>query len=356
LIFERYLIKEILRPLLLGMGLLIFIFLGFGSARELTLAAKGVIDLNTALQLIGLNTLTQLDILLPSALFFSVLAGLGRLHKDGEILVLAAAGVSPWRILGSVSVLAIGVSLVVGLLSVEGRPWVYRQIYQLEAQAAANFDLKQISAGSFVTLDDTDYVFIAEGLDKDKGLYNNIFLHREYDNGESSEVIFARSAALPDRQMAGQGTAVFNAGRLYHFDHVATEDMIMKYDNFTVILPEMEQKKDTYRRKAEKTENLQRSDSLKDVAEYQWRMSVPLLTVLLCLIAVPLAKARPRQQRFGNVVLAIGVYILVFSVTTIIRTWVEQGTLPPMPGLWISGLLPLAILFLLLRPDRRFQF
>ena len=356
MILDRYLIKEISRPLFLGVGLLVFIFLGYGSARELTLAAKGVIDLSTALQLIGLNTLTTLDILLPSALYFSVLAGLSRLHKDGEILVLASAGISPLRILWSVLTLAILVGLFVGLLSVEGRPWVYRKIYQLEAQAAANFDLKQISAGSFVALDDSDYVFIAEGLNAENGRYENIFLQREFDKGESSEIIFAHGAELPERQLAGQATANFYSGYLYHLDNSGTEDLTMKYDLFSVVLPEMERKQENYRRKAEKTENLKHSDSLKDKAEYQWRYLVPVLTVLLSLIAVPLSKGQHRQQRFGSIAAAIGAYIVVFSFTTVVRTWVEQGSLPVMPGLWVANLLPVVLLFLLLRPDRRFQF
>ena len=46
---------------------------------------------------VGLNTLVTLEILLPSAFFFSVLAAIGRLYRDSEMSALYAAGVSRAR-------------------------------------------------------------------------------------------------------------------------------------------------------------------------------------------------------------------------------------------------------------------
>ena len=56
----------------------------------------------TAFKLIGLNTLITLEILLPSAFFFSVLAAIGRLYRDSEMSAFYAAGISRARILGAV--------------------------------------------------------------------------------------------------------------------------------------------------------------------------------------------------------------------------------------------------------------
>ena len=99
MVLDLYLTREILKPLVLGLGLLVLVFIGFSSAKELALAAEGVIDTVTAFKLVGLNTLITLEVLLPSALFFSVLAGVGRLHRDAEMTAFMAAGVAPPRIL-----------------------------------------------------------------------------------------------------------------------------------------------------------------------------------------------------------------------------------------------------------------
>ena len=99
LIIDRHISWEIIRPFCMGLGLLILVFIGFSAARQLSLAAEGQLDMLTAFKLIGLNTLITLEILLPSALFFSVLSAIGRLYRDSEMSALYAAGVSRARIL-----------------------------------------------------------------------------------------------------------------------------------------------------------------------------------------------------------------------------------------------------------------
>ena len=46
------------------------------------------------------------------------------------------------------------------------------------------------------------------------------------------------------------------------------------------------------------------------MAELQWRISTPILALVLMVLAVPLARLRPRQGRFGRIGIAILVYFL----------------------------------------------
>lgn len=339
--------------MVLGLGLLVLIFVGFSSARELSLAAEGVIGANTAIRLIGLNTLITLEILLPSALFFSVLAGVGRLHRDAEMTAFAAAGVSPWRVLAGVAKLALLFAAMVGFLSLEGRPWAYREIYRLEANSAAEFDIKRLATGNFVALDGTDYVFIAGGLDVARGLHEQVFLQRDHEDGARSEIIYAASAALPVMAPLERSTTEFYHGYAYVLDNTGTRDFTMKFNQFSIKSDELEEARESYKRKAESSAKLAGSDLPKDIAEYQWRLSTPLATLLLGLLAVPLARTRPRQSRFRSFIVAILVYFILFSAITVARTWVEQGQIPPMPGLWSGYILPLILLVVLVQPPRR---
>ena len=155
MIIDRHISWEILRPFCLGLGLLVLVFVGFSAARQLSLAADGQLDMLTAFKLIGLNTLITLEVLLPSAFFFSVLSAIGRLYRDSEMSAFHASGVSRARILIAVLKLALVIALITALLSVLGRPWAFRTSYALESQAAAAFDLKQMSANEFVNMDGT---------------------------------------------------------------------------------------------------------------------------------------------------------------------------------------------------------
>jgi len=351
LIIDRYISWEIVRPFCTGLGLLILVFVGYSAAKQLDLAAQGQLDMLTAFKLVALNTLITLEILLPSALFFSVLAAIGRLYRDAEMTALYAAGISRARILESVLKLSLLVAVITGVISIEGRPWAYRQSYLLEAQALAEFDLKKMASGQFVTMEGSNYTFIAQDLDLEHGLHKGVFLHKNHREGSLSEIIIAESASLPVLNPGHALTAKFYNGRHYLLDNRRHRDITVQFKQLTVHLPN-EEAQERYRRKAETTQNLALSTQPKDIAEFQWRLTTPLATVLLALIAVPLGRTAPREPRFRSFFIALAVYIALFSMTSVMRTWIEQERLPAFPGLWMAYGVMAVILVLLMNPPR----
>ncbi len=355
MILDRHISLEIIRPFVTGLGLLVIIFIGFSAARQLSLAADGQLDMLTAFKLVGLNTLITLEILLPSAFFFSVLAAIGRLYRDSEMSAFYAAGVSRARILEAVLKLALVIAIVTGFLSMLGRPWAFRTSYELESQAAAEFDLKKMSAGEFVNMDGSDYTFIAGDVDLEQGLHKNVFLQKNYDRKGRSEIIVAEAAAMPTLNPDQATRATFYRGYNYLLDNNKGQDMTLKFNELVVQLPN-EEAQEKYRRKAETTLNLSQSSDPKDIAEYQWRITTPIGAVLLALIAVPLSRSAPRESRFRNVSIAVLAYILLFSMVSVLRTLIEQGKLGSIPGLWSAyALQALVLLVLVTQPRLRRQ-
>jgi lipopolysaccharide export system permease protein len=351
LIIDRYISWEIIRPFCTGLGLLILVFVGYSAALQLNLAARGQLDMDTAFKLVGLNTLVTLEVLMPSALFFSVLAAIGRLYRDAEMTAFYAAGVSRARMLEAVCKLALVVAVITGIISTVGRPWAYRESYRLEAEAAARFDLKKMAAGQFVTMEGSDYIFIANGIDLQQGLHKGVFLQKDHRDGTRSEIIVAQSASLPMLNPEHILTAEFHNGYNYLLDNREQRDVTVQFRRMTVHLPN-EQAQASYRRKAETTLNLASSTEPKDIAEYQWRISTPLATLLLALVAVPLGRSAPRESRFRSFFIALAVYIALFSLTSVLRTWIEQGKLGAFPGLWAGYALIAVLLILLVNPPR----
>jgi lipopolysaccharide export system permease protein len=349
LIIDRYISSEIIRPFCGGLGLLVLIFIGYSATVQLNLAAQGQMGIESALQLILLNTLITLEVLMPSALFFSVLSAISRMYRDSEMNSFFAAGVSRHRILESVFKLSLLVALITGFISIEGRPWAYREVYRLEAEAIAEFDLKKMATGEFVSMG-SNYVFIAEGLDLAQGLHKNVFLHKRHRQQGRTEIIVAEEAALPALNPGEALTAEFLNGYHYLLDQRSSQDITMRFKRLTIHL-QNDEVHSSYRRKAETTTALGISSNPKDIAEYQWRLSTPLATVLLAMIAVPLGKSEPRESRFRSFFIAIAMYVGLFTITGITRTFIEQERLPSFPGLWSAyGCIALVLLFLLRQP------
>ncbi|MCB1848245.1 MAG: LptF/LptG family permease, partial [Halieaceae bacterium] len=268
MIIDRHISLEILRPFTMGLGLLVLVFIGFSAAQQLSAAAAGQLSMLTAFKLIGLNTLITLEILMPSAFFFSVLAAIGRLYRDSEMNALYAAGVSRARIIEAVLKLALVIALITGVISLLGRPWAFRTSYDLESRAAAQFDLKKMATGEFVNMSGSDYIFIANDLELEQGLHKGVFLQKDHDKQQRSEIIVAESAALPVLNPGQAMQAEFYNGHHYLLDNKRRQDVSLDFDHLIIRLDNQEAQ-ERYRRKAETTLNLAQSDEPKDVAEFQ---------------------------------------------------------------------------------------
>jgi len=89
-----------------------------------------------------------------------------------------------------------------------------------------------------------------------------------------------------------------------------------------------------YKRKAAPTWQLARSLAPDDVAELQWRLSTPLAAFLVGLLGFPLSRARPREGKYARLFLSALTYAVFYNLQLIAKTWVEQGVVKPIPGLW----------------------
>lgn len=346
MIIDRYVSAEIARPFGISVGLLAAVFAGYSAAVRLADAAQGVIRVSSAAKLIMLNTLVALEILLPTALYLSVLAALGRLHGDSEMIGLNAAGVSESRIARPVLGVAVLVAVATGALSLYGRPWAYRESYRLESEAVSGLSIEAIEAGRFLALRDGRHVLYAGRVDRERRRLEEVFL--QTDRGDTTRVIHARAATLTPAADGGGQRLEFHDGYSFLLDRRGSADVRLRFGVLTVDL-QTAIDATAYRRKAAPSASLARSARPRDIAEYQWRLSTPLATLLLALLAVPLSRGGPRRGRWRGYAIAITVYTLLFNLVIFARNLVEQGSVGALPGLWWAYGFAAALLGVLMR-------
>lgn len=335
--------------MLLGIGLLVMIFAGFTAARKLAQVNDGLLQPAVVAQLIGLNTLISLEVLLPTALYLSIVSTMGRLYRDSEITALSATGISEPRILISILKFSLFIALIVAIISLFGRPWAYQRSYQLEAEAAMEFDINRIKPGKFLQFQSNTYVLFAQGIDPARSRLTGVFL--EIDEPGKSKVIYAREASMLTNSTENSRVVEFVDGYGYLLDHSGTNDVILKFQSLRLHLPE-DAKTASRKRKAISTRLLVHSDQPKEIAEYQWRLSTPVATLLLAMLAVPLSRSTPRKNRYTRLIMACIVYAVFFNLANVARNWLEQEIIGPMPGLWwVYGLALLFFLILFFWPQ-----
>lgn len=352
-IINRYIASEVIRPFLLSFALLVIIYIGYSSAVLLTQAANGLIQSPAALRLIALKTVVAMEVLLPTALYLGVISAISRLYQDSEMFALHAAGVSQLQVLRAIIKPVLIIALLVGFLSVTGRPWAYRVIYQLEEQTIANIDTKDLEAGQFIKLENSQYTLSAKNIDPQQGRLEEVFLQKDEDG--ASTVIFAEQAYLSAPANSARRSVEFYNAHAYILNNSGKKTVTMRLKKLLIPL-HMDKSGMSYKRKAASSGDLLMSDKPKDIAELQWRLSTPVATVLLALLAVPISYARPRQSRFHSFFFGILVYILLFSITSTVRTWVEQNHIGTLPGLWWAYTVPAGLLFVLLYRHRLVNF
>jgi lipopolysaccharide export system permease protein len=85
-----------------------------------------------------------------------------------------------------------------------------------------------------------------------------------------------------------------------------------------------------------------------EIAEWHFRLGVPMATLILAILAVPLSRSQPRQGRYGKLAIGLLVFIIYFNLMSAGKAWLEQGTVSPMIGIWWVHALMLSIALILL--------
>lgn len=330
MIIDRYIISEIAKPFMVAIAALVAIFVAFSSAVILNDVVAGEFGIDVVVILILLRTLIILEVMLPTALYLAVVISIGRLYRDSEMVAFWALGVSELRMLRSVLLVSVLVAVAVAFVSLYGRPWAYQTSYQIEADAAAAADLQRLQSGSFSTLGDGRLVINQQQMDMAAKRAHGVFVEIDIESGR--RVIYAESADL----LSGspEPRVRFNDGYAYELRHNGSEDRVLKFKTLTLQTYQKAPERVRNKRKAVPTAQLAGSETPKEIAEYQWRLSTPLATLLLGVLALPLSRTAPRQGRHRTLFLAIAVYALFFNLAGMARTWVENANVGPYPGIW----------------------
>ena len=85
------------------------------------------------------------------------------------------------------------------------------------------------------------------------------------------------------------------------------------------------------------------SSNPEEIAELHWRIGIPLATIVLAILAVPLSRSQPRQGRYGRLAIGLLVFIIYFNLMSAGKAWLEHGTVSPSAGLWWVHALMLSI-------------
>jgi lipopolysaccharide export system permease protein len=343
MIIQRYLLREILKPLMVVLSVLVILFTSYGAERLLADAVNGILPTNMIVQSVGLKTLIALDVLIPISLYLSVVLAFGRMWSDSEFAAMFALGFSPARVMGVVVVFSSCLALLVGAVSLFARPLAYERLHELSELAEASLNTHDMEAGTFYVDSQEHRVIFIERRVARAAPGHDVFV--QLNIGASTRIIHARSA----KQMPGAGlrgsVLYLTDAHVYEIGHADRgSDLVLNVKDLVLRLPDPQVRPPGYSSNAASTAHLASSDSDPDIAEFQWRLSTCCSTLLLGALAVPLARSRPRQHRHAKIGIAILLYAGYYFLYDSAVSWVRNGAIPAFPGVWLAPALLAGVL------------
>ncbi|MDE2090761.1 MAG: LPS export ABC transporter permease LptF [Gammaproteobacteria bacterium] len=347
-IVDRYLVRETVLTWAAVTAILMLILLSNRFALLLGDAAAGRLPRDTVFELLGLASVSYFIVVIPVSLFLAVMLALGRLYRDSEMTTLMACGVGPGQIYRPLMSIAVVLALVLAGLSLEVAPWAVRLTNIIRTYGQHSAQVGSFESGRFKVDQDGRGVLYAAGVSADGHALQNVFIQGL--NGQRQDVISANSGTRQVSDDSGAGSLVLHDG--YRYDGIPGQAnyRIVKFAEHGIRISPSAPNLGPEGYEAMSTHSLLKlSDPAAD-SELQWRLSVPLATLLLTFLAVPLARTSPRQGRYGKLFAAILTYVIYSNLLGIARVWLEKDILPRSIGIWwVPALLLLATLTLLLQ-------
>lgn len=342
LIVFRYLAREIFLTLSAVSTVLLVIIMSGRFIKYLAQAAQGLLDPGVLFLIMGYRIPGFLQLILPLGLFLGVLLAYGRLYLESEMTVLTATGMSQTRLLGYTLVPAALVALIAAALSFSLTPMGVREVAAILQEQDALTEFDTLVPGRFQSMKDGVRVTYAEDLTNGREQLEGVFISDLGKNTRGEDNKISLLAAPSGHQQIledGSRYLILEDGYRYDGNPGEADYRMIKYETYAVLLPKPSVALASSDRESMRTSELMASTQQKMRTELHWRLSIPVLTFVVTLLAVPLSRVNPRQGRFLKLLPAIFLYMAYLGLLIATRDALDKGRMPSVLGMWpVHGL------------------
>jgi LPS export ABC transporter permease LptG/LPS export ABC transporter permease LptF len=358
---DRYVIREVIPPFLLSLLIFTFILELPPVMEELEkLVAKGV-PWQTAAYIILLLTPQALGLTIPMALLVGLLIGLGRMSADREAVALLACGVSPYRLLRPVMLLACVATAATMYVMIEAIP-DSNQRYRLVV-----FDILQkkvegdIKPGVFFEEFAGWALYPQEEAPPGEAGWKNLLVANS-SKSDAIELILARKGRIVLDAPTRTVRLVLHDGVYYSTSETGEARMQRFQQDIrgldpNSVYPQLELPRGV----TEKTIAQLRTDIASkqqkglsphnEIMAMHAKFSIPVACLVFALIALALGLTVARDGKLGGFVVGIGVIFAYYVAMFLAESMAKGHKIPPEWARWVPNLLlgPFGIVALILR-------
>ena len=346
-IIDRYLVREILLPFVLGLVVLTFVLEIPTILREAeSLIAKGV-PWSIVARVLVLLLPSALSITIPMALLLGILVGLGRLSADREFVALQACGVSLFRLLRPIGLLAVLATSATAYETIVALPDNNQTFREITFGLVADKLEKSVKPGVFFT-DFPNRVIYVRDLPPEGG-WRDVFM-ADTSSGDRTLLYVAREGRVQvDRQNRTVTLLLLNVvqhtmqlSKPDEYDLLVLPDIKLSLDPTSVFPPpptkgapemtiaELEARAVEVR--------AQGFTPYVEMFMIQQKFSLPFACPVLALIGLALGVSNRKDGKLASFVLGFAVIFVYYILLYFSRALSYGGWMSPSGAPWVPNI------------------
>ncbi|MCG9082051.1 LPS export ABC transporter permease LptF [Laribacter hongkongensis] len=347
MIFYRSVIRELTAVAFAVFSVLLAIMVVTQVVKLFDKAASGALPADAIVALIAFSTLGYFGTLLSITLFISVIVVLTRIWRDHEMAVWLTSGLSPNRWIRPVLACAVPLTLLIATVSLFLGPWAARKGSEYTDILRQQDEISAVAPGVFKESRDGSKVYFVENYSGEAGSATNLFV-RSIENGKTS-LVFAREGIVRT-EPNGERYLYLTDGRRYEGEAGAADWKVVEFRTYKVKINQNIRTTVDTRTKSVPSSMLWLANTPDARAELAWRVSLPIASLILALLAIPLSYYNPRSGQTFNLLIAIFVYQLYYNLMGVVQSWISKSELSVWSMVWLHlAMLGLFVLLMVMR-------
>ncbi len=346
-LLDQYLLKRFLINLLVGVLTWILIFLVVDVIENISRFIDQHASVHQVVMYYVYYIPYIISLTLPVAMLLAALFSMTSLAQHNEIVAQLSAGISLYRILAPLFILAFLISIGAGIFNETIVPEANQRRWDIR-----RYDIEKRTRPRYKTRSN---IFIQES--------NNRTISLKYFNGRSNEgrqvsIKTYDGSRLTERIDASRmlwkdGAWLLRQGRVRRFSENGETLTVFKDSLFTNldVEPEelaIEQKKPEEMGYADLTRFINDlraigADPRKWVVEQQLKLSLPFANLIVILLGAPMASRKRRGGMGLNFGISLMISFIYFILIRVGQVLGHQGTLSPFLGAWFGNFVFLAL-------------
>lgn len=345
MIIQRYITREILTTTLVISGALVLFSVGSRFSKYLDQAWNGDFAPNVLFLVLAYRIPEFLTLILPVSFFLGALMAFGRLYVDNEMVVLSSGGIGKGKILGHTLISSAIIAGIVAALSIWVSPHYLQKTQMIFEEQSQRSELNVLAANRFQTLSDGKLMTYFRSFNESRTKINNVFI-AEMSTGEVSTqtqdadeqklfVITAKEGEEWIDPETERRYLLLHDGYQYVGKPGERDYQELKFETYGYYL----EPREVDQGRTVRLENLP-VKRLLDVnhqaykAEFHWRISLPIMVIIVTFIAVPMSHTNPRQGRFVKMLPAFFLFMSYLGLLVVAKGWIEEQKLSTTIAMW----------------------